>query len=70
MSDIIIPGAHGIGTRGFTPTDDGYKKAANALVQIYNEGRSVDTSDYEVRRVMNYYGVSSMEDLRTRLRGW
>ena len=70
MSDIIIPGVHGIGTRGFTPTDAGYKKAANELVRLYNEGRSVDTSDSEVRRVMNYYGVSSMEDLRTRLRGW
>ena len=70
MGDIIIPGAHGIGTRGFTATRDGYDRAADSLVQLYNEGRAVNTSDYEVRRVMDFYGASSLEELRTKRRGW
>lgn len=70
MGDIIIPGAHGIGTRGFTPTADGYERAADCLVQLYNEGRSINISDYEVRRVMDYYNVSSLEELYIKRRGW
>ena len=70
MGNIIIPGAHGIGTKGFIPTSDGYREAADSLVQLYNEGRSIDTSDYEVRRVMDYYNASSLDDLRTKRRGW
>ena len=70
MGDIIIPGSHGIGTQGFVPTSSGYAKAADQLVKLYNEGRSIDTSNYEVRRVLSYYNVSNIEQLRTKRRGW
>ena len=70
LGDIIIPGAHGIGSKGFTPTTDGYRNAADSLVQLHNEGRSVDTSNYDVRRVLDYYGASSLEELCIKRRGW
>ncbi len=70
MGDIIIPGAHGIGSLGFTPTSSGYDRAADQLVRLYEEGRSVDTSNYDVRRVMDYYGVSNLRELKTKRRGW
>lgn len=69
MGDIIIPGAHGIGSKGLTPTTDGYRNAADSLVQLYNEGRSVDTSSDGVRRVLDYFGASSMKELRDKRRG-
>lgn len=70
MSDIIVPGTHGIGSVGFTPTESGYAGAADQLVRLYNEGRNVDTSNFEVRRVMNYYGASTLDELRIKRRGW
>ena len=70
MSDIIVPGEHGIGSRGFVPTSEGYGDAADALVRIHSEGRRVNTSDYDVRRVMDFFGVSSMEELKIKRRGW
>lgn len=70
MSNIIIPGAHGIGTRGFTPIASGYDEAADGLVALHNEGRAIDTSDNEIRRVLEYHGVSSMDELRTKRRGY
>ena len=70
MGDIIIPGRHGIGTEGFTPTASGYDRAADQLVSLHDENRSVDTSDYEVRRVMDYFGATSLDELRTKRRGW
>ena len=70
MGAIIIPGAHGIGTQSITETAYGYERAADQLVGLYNENRAVDTSDYNVRRVMDYFGASSMEELRTKRRGW
>ena len=70
MSNIIIPGPHGIGTRGITPTASGYNKAADNLVQLHNEGRQVNESDPEIRRVLDYHGVSSIRDLKVQRRGW
>lgn len=70
MSNIIIPGEHGIGTVGFVPTSEGYDRAADALVRLHEEGRYVNTADYDVRRVMDYYRASSMEELKTKRRGW
>ena len=70
MSDIIVPGEHGIGSRGFVPTSEGYGDAADALVRIHSEGRRVNPSDYDVRRVMDFFGVSSMEELKIKRRGW
>ena len=70
MSDIILPGEHGIGTMGFVPTADNYGRAADHLVQLHSENCYVDTSDYEVQRVMGFYGASSLDELRTKRRGW
>ena len=71
MSDIILPGDYGIGTIGFSATDSGYERAADHLVQLDNEGCHVDTSDYEVQRVMNLFGASSLDELRVqRNAGW
>lgn len=70
MGKIIIPGKHGIGTEGITETYDGYQEAARKLVDLYNEGRDIDTSNYEIRRVMDRFNASSMENLRTKVRGW
>lgn len=70
MGDIILPGVHGIGTVGFVPTVENYGRAADHLVELHNENRSIDTSDYEVRRVMDYYGASSLDELRAKRRGW
>lgn len=70
MSNIIIPGAHGVGTRGFVPTAAGYDMAADELVRLHNEGRSINTSDPEIRRVLNYHGASNMNELRIKRRGW
>lgn len=69
MSDLIIPGFHGIGTHGFTATKSGYDQAADELVQLYNEGRSVDTSNYEIRRILDYYGASTLRELKIKRRG-
>ena len=70
VSDIILPGEHGIGSVGFTPTTDNYGKAADHLVRLHNENCYVDTSDYEVHRVLEFYGASSMDELRIKRRGW
>ncbi|MBR2766864.1 hypothetical protein IKD67_02155 [Candidatus Saccharibacteria bacterium] len=70
MSNIIIPGEHGIGSQGFVPTSEGYGNAADALVRMHNEGRHVNTSDHEIHRVMSYFGASSMEELKIKRRGW
>ena len=70
MSDIIIPGVHGIGTRGFAPTDSGYNRAASALVELHNEGRPINESDYDVRRILDYHRVSSIDELAVKQRGW
>ena len=70
MGKIIIPGKHGIGTQGIVPTASGYGQAADALVKIHEEGRRVDTHDPEIRRVMGYFGASSMDELRIKRRGW
>ena len=70
MGNIIIPGAHGVGTIGFVPTSEGYGNAADALVRLHDEGRRVNTSDHEIHRVMQYYGASSIEELKIKRRGW
>lgn len=70
MSNIIIPGDHNIGTRGYVPTASGYDAAADDLVRLHNEGRSINTSDPEIRRVLEYHGVSNMNELQTKRRGW
>lgn len=70
MSNIIIPGKDGIGTVGFVPTSSGYESAADALVRLYDDNRYVNTNDYDVRRVMEYYNVSSLRELKTKRRGW
>lgn len=70
MGKIIIPGEYGIGTRGFTPTSDGYRSAAEALLREHNAGRQVNTSDPEIRRVLGFYNASSMQDLKVKFRGW
>ena len=71
MSDIILPGDYGVGTVGFGATDSGYRKAADHLVQLENQGCHVDTSDYEVQRVLNLFGASDMSTLRAqRDAGW
>ena len=70
MSYIIVPGEHGIGTVGFVPTSEGYDRAADALVRLHDEGRYVDTANYDTWRVMEYYGVSDIRDLKIKRRGW
>ena len=70
FDDLIIPGKHGVGKRGFTATTEGYRDAADSLVQLHDEGSYVDIHDYNVRRVMNLYGASSIEELKIKLRGW
>jgi hypothetical protein len=70
LGNIIIPGKDGIGTAGFVPTSNGYESAADALVRLYDDNRYVNTNDYDVRRVMDYYGVSSLRELKIKRRGW
>lgn len=70
MSNIIIPGDHGVGTVGYVPTRKGYEDAADALVRLHDEGRYVDVTDYDVRRVMEYHRASSIEELKVKRRGW
>ena len=70
MGDIIIPGEHGIGSVGFVPTKEGYDKAADALVRLYDERRHINTSDFEVQRVMRFHNASSLEELKIKRRGW
>lgn len=69
MSNIIIPGEYGYGTRGFTPTDEGYHNAADALVDMYSSGRYVNEYDSEVRRVLDYHNASSLDELKVQRRG-
>ena len=64
FDDIIIPGEHGIGTVGLTPTKEGYQEAAQSLSQLNREGRSIDESDYNVRRVLDFYNCSSVDELK------
>lgn len=61
--EIIVPGAHGIGTSGYTPTESGYARAADDLIRLDREGVNIDTSDYNVRRVMDYFGASDLRGL-------
>ena len=70
MGDIILPGDHGIGTIGFVPTAANYDRAADHLVRLHDGNCHVDTSSYEVRRVLDYFGASNMDDLRVQRRGW
>lgn len=71
MGKIILPGDYGVGTRGFSATDSGYKEAADHLVELDNQGYYVDASDYEVQRVLNLFGASDINTLRTqRSSGW
>ena len=71
MSDIILQGDYGVGTMRFDATDSGYQKAADHLVELDNHGCHVDTSDYEVQRVLNLFGASDINTLRTqRSAGW
>lgn len=70
MGKIIIPGKHGIGTEGIIETYDGYREAARKLVDLHNEGYYVDTSHPENKRVLDRFNASSMDDLRTKVRGW
>ena len=62
-----MPGKYGIGTSNYGYDYDG---AAKRLVELHNEGRDVDTLDYDVRRVMEYNGVRNLDELRTKIRGW
>ncbi|MBR3172425.1 hypothetical protein IKF21_00675 [Candidatus Saccharibacteria bacterium] len=67
MGDIIIPGLFGIGTVGITPTESGYKEAARRLVELKKEGRHIDESDYEVRRVLDFFNCFSVDDLKYKI---
>ena len=71
VGDIILPGDYGVGMVGFGATDSGYQDAADHLVQLDSQGCYVDTSDYEVQRVLNLFGASDINTLRTqRSAGW
>ncbi len=64
MGDIIIPGLHGIGTLGFTPIESGYKEAARRLVDLKQEGRYIDESDYDIRRVLEFFNCRTVDELK------
>lgn len=70
MGDIILPGAHGIGTQRFIPIDSGYDAAADVLLKLRGEGYPINASDREVQRVLEYHGVSTLCDLQMKLRGY
>lgn len=70
MGNLIIPGSHGVGTIGIVPTSDGYDRAADALVKLHDERCHIDIYDSDVQRVMNYYHVSSIDELKIKRRGW
>lgn len=68
MSDIIIPGEHGISSRGFTPIKSGYDSAAFELVKLMKEGRYIDESDPNVANILYVENCSSLDDLKIKFR--
>lgn len=68
MGNIILPGAYGIGTKGYVETPDGYRDAARDMVREFNAGRPMHGYEDQQRRVFNLYGVTSMTDLAEKAR--
>ncbi len=70
MSDFTTPGAHGLGSIGFNATNSDYRRAAEHLVNLHNEGRHIDTSEMSIQDILYVHNAKNLDELRTQLRGY